>query len=408
MSPTPQLFRIKPDEKESDLVEEVDFSVVGLQEPRDIQKWVAKNPSILGDDLLIITEQFSDFDRTKERLDLLAVDTTGKLVIIELKRDDSGADVHWQAIKYASYLDRATSDDIARMLAAYEESSEEEAIAKIEDHLNANDLSTLNNGQRIILASHRFAREVTSAVLWLNEQTDTDLITCVQLTPYQDSETDSLYLLANTIIPVAGVETYRIQVGSEGSSGLTPTPSRASNLYTREINRVIGGAIDMADDAMRKKEEAEGDLVTEKYHRMGRWGYWSFWYSREPWAKWDLMYRIILQKKDLAQHWLISPDALNAIDGEWAAAVQLYANRRLPQSIEDAIDNLPVSTGHSLVAEDRMVLWGTDELTSEFTNELADAIRNLIETITPQIDEAYKQGRFDSVDADEEDSEEDN
>ena len=116
MSATPQLFRIKRDEKQSDLVEEVDFSTLGLQEPRDIQRWVADNPRILGNDLLIVTEQFSDFDRTKERLDLLAVDTSGKLVIIELKRDDSGADVHWQAI--------------VRMLAAYQESSEEEATTK--------------------------------------------------------------------------------------------------------------------------------------------------------------------------------------------------------------------------------------------------------------------------------------
>ena len=401
MSATPQLFRIKRDEKQSDLVEEVDFSTLGLQEPRDIQRWVADNPRILGNDLLIVTEQFSDFDRTKERLDLLAVDTSGKLVIIELKRDDSGADVHWQAIKYASYLDRATPEDIVRMLAAYQESSEEEATTKLEEHLDANDFSTLNNGQRIILASHRFAPEVTSAVLWLNEQTGTDLMTCVQLTPYHDSETDSLYLLANTIIPVSGVETYRVQVGSGGSFGLTGPPSQSSTLYTGEINRVIRDAINMAEENMST------DIATNKWQKMGRWGYWNFWYSREPWAKWDLMYRIILQKKDIAQNWLISPDALNDINSEWVAAVQVYANRRIPQNIEDAIDNLPVGTGQSLITDDRMVLWGTDELTSEFVDELANTIRSLIETMTPMVDQAYQEGRFDSVDTDEEDSEED-
>ena len=41
---------------------------------------------------------------------------------------------------------------------------------------------TLNNDQRIILASHRFAPEVTSAAVWLNEKApDKNLITCVQL-----------------------------------------------------------------------------------------------------------------------------------------------------------------------------------------------------------------------------------
>ena len=104
MSAEPRLFRIDPDNRESEAVTEVDFEQLGLRERRDIQEWVAANPRILGDDLLIVGKEFSGFDRTNERLDLLAVDGAGRLVVIELKRDDSGTDVHWQAIKYASYL----------------------------------------------------------------------------------------------------------------------------------------------------------------------------------------------------------------------------------------------------------------------------------------------------------------
>ncbi|MXY21831.1 MAG: DUF91 domain-containing protein [Dehalococcoidia bacterium] len=180
MSAEPQLFRINPENRESQKIEEVDFANLGLQEPRDIQEWVVANPSILGEDLLIIAKEFSDFDRTNERLDLLAVDTSGKLVIIELKRDDSGADVHWQAIKYASYLQRANPEDVIRMLAAYKDISEVESERKLKQHIEVEDIELLNNDQRIILASHRFAPEVTSAVLWLNDQSRTeDMITCV-------------------------------------------------------------------------------------------------------------------------------------------------------------------------------------------------------------------------------------
>ena len=220
MSPTPQLFKIDSEEKQSEVVHEVDFSTLGLQERYDIQEWVAENPSILGDDLLIVTKEFSDFDKTRARLDLLAVDRNGKLVIIEMKRDDSGADAHWQAIKYASYLDRVTPNEIAHMLAIYTSCSEEEAAEIIEEHLGTDDIEILNNDQRIILVSHRFAAEVTSAVLWLNEQTNKDLITCIQLTPYKDVGADALYLLANTIIPVLSAEAYRVQVGGEGNFGL--------------------------------------------------------------------------------------------------------------------------------------------------------------------------------------------
>ncbi|MDE2768578.1 MAG: endonuclease NucS [Chloroflexota bacterium] len=186
MSAEPQLFRINPENRESEKIAEVEFASLGFQERRDIQEWVAANPEILGEDLLIIGKEFSGFDKVSDRLDLLAVDADGKLVVIELKRDDSGADAHWQAIKYASYLRRARADDIIRMLAEYSETSDTDATDSLLQPLNADDFNSLNNNQRIILASHRFAPEVTSAALWLNEKARSeDLITYVQLTPYQ-------------------------------------------------------------------------------------------------------------------------------------------------------------------------------------------------------------------------------
>ena len=127
MSPAPQLFRVHPAKKPPERVREADFAVLGFQERRDIQEWIALNPTILGDDLLIIAKEYDKFDWTNERLDLLAVDRLGNLVIIELKRDDTGADVHWQSIKYASYLHRASAADIVGMLADYTGSSEEGA-----------------------------------------------------------------------------------------------------------------------------------------------------------------------------------------------------------------------------------------------------------------------------------------
>ena len=162
---------------------------MGLRERTDIQEWVAAHPDILGGDLLIIAKEFSGFDSTSERLDLLAVDSQGTLVVIELKRDDSGADAYWQAVKYASYLRHANVDTIAEMLADYAGISKEDAGDRLLKHLDADDFESLNREQRIILASHRFAPEVTSAVLWLNEKfAGESLITCVQLTPYHDDE----------------------------------------------------------------------------------------------------------------------------------------------------------------------------------------------------------------------------
>jgi len=58
---------------------------------------------MLGEELLILQEEFDGWDETRERLDVLALDKNGRLVIIENKLDDSGKDVVWQAQKYAAY-----------------------------------------------------------------------------------------------------------------------------------------------------------------------------------------------------------------------------------------------------------------------------------------------------------------
>lgn len=56
---------------------------------RHIEKCIEKNPDILGEELMILTNEYDRFDKTKERLDLLALDREGNVFIIELKRDDS-------------------------------------------------------------------------------------------------------------------------------------------------------------------------------------------------------------------------------------------------------------------------------------------------------------------------------
>src|SRR5215467_12579382 len=79
------------------------FGELGFNERYNLQEWVAKEPSCLGEDLLVIQKEFAGFSDTHERLDLLAIDKDGRLVLIENKLDDSGSDVTWQALKYASY-----------------------------------------------------------------------------------------------------------------------------------------------------------------------------------------------------------------------------------------------------------------------------------------------------------------
>ena len=381
MSAEPQLFRINPESQQSERIEEVNFAQLGLQERRDIQEWIAANPGILGEDLLIIGKEFSGFDRTDERLDLLAVDVDGKLVVIELKRDDTGADAHWQAIKYASYLHRASAEDIIRMFADYEGASEEEALNKLLQHLGGDDLGILNNDQRIILASHRFAPEVTSAALWLNEKAPgEDLITCIQLTPYRDAKTDSLYIQANTIIPVPGVDDYVIGIGD--SSNENRPIFRRSNTVAQTIAR------NRNDDVTRflrgVAEQVLSNLPDEiKPDRQSRWAgigisgayrYYRLWYSRPPWGNEVIAYLIHLYREKGP------PDT-------WRTDMGLGWWPRADKDVVNSVVDLRIYDDQSVGGGWIKVSRRGNALDDSFADTLAETLRHFIEVITPSIDD---------------------
>ncbi len=378
MSAEPQLFRINPENRESEKIAEVEFASLGFQERRDIQEWVAANPGILGEDLLIIGKEFSGFDRTDERLDLLAVDADGKLVVIELKRDDSGADAHWQAIKYASYLQRASADDIIRMLAEYSGKSEEDATNSLLQHLNADDLNALNNDERIILASHRFAPEVTSAALWLNEKAPVeDLISCVQLTPYQDGNDGPLYVQASRIIPVPGVDEYIISIGESSNDKIPVRPgtSKLAQTIARnrhdEITRFLRGV------SNRSIASLPFHLRPDKTSRWAggnpSWRYWHMWYSRPFWGNWKMSYFIHLVREEEDQ-------------SEWQAWLGLGYWDTDIDGLEQRLKGLSVFDDQRFHSNELHVSRVGKISDDSFASELCKTIGRFIKLVTPKID----------------------
>ena len=67
-------------------VDKCSFKSLGLDERNNLQEWIAKEPSSLGEELLIIQKEFDGFSDTRERLDLLALDKRGNLVVISFSK----------------------------------------------------------------------------------------------------------------------------------------------------------------------------------------------------------------------------------------------------------------------------------------------------------------------------------
>lgn len=69
--------------------------------------------------MLIIQKEFDGFDGTRERLNLLALDRGGQLVIIENELDDCRRDVVWQGLKYAAYCSSLKKAEIVGIFQQY-------------------------------------------------------------------------------------------------------------------------------------------------------------------------------------------------------------------------------------------------------------------------------------------------
>jgi len=124
------MYRINKSSNNITKLEEREFKDLGFRERDHLQEWIAKNPDVLGEELLIIQKEYNGFNDTNERLDLLALDKDGNLVIIENKLDDTGKDVVWQALKYTSYCSTLTTEQIIRLFQEYLNAYEQGEDAK--------------------------------------------------------------------------------------------------------------------------------------------------------------------------------------------------------------------------------------------------------------------------------------
>lgn len=197
--------------------EKCTFKSLNLKERQDLQEWIAKEPSSLGEDLLIIQKEFDGFADTRERLDLLALDKNGNLVIIENKLDDSGKDVTWQAIKYASYCSSLNKQQVIDIFQKYLLSIGDTTPATdvLTDFFDGKELDDIainkGNSQRIILVAANFHKEVTTSVLWLHNFNLR--IKCFKVTPYKYG--DQIMVEFDQIIPIADTEEFQIKIANK-------------------------------------------------------------------------------------------------------------------------------------------------------------------------------------------------
>lgn len=210
------MFIINRKENRVAPIEEKSFHDLHFKERDHLQEWIVHNPEFFGEELLFIQKEFDGFENTRERLDLLALDKAGNIVVIENKLDDSGRDVTWQVLKYASYCSSLSKHHIRNIYQQYLDKYEKgnDAGVQIAEFLGVNDFeeAELNKSQRMILVAAKFRKEVTSTVLWLLNNYRLK-IQCFKVTPFEHN--GELILNIEKIIPVKEVEEFIISVAEK-------------------------------------------------------------------------------------------------------------------------------------------------------------------------------------------------
>lgn len=207
-------------------VETVSLVAEGVKERQQLQQWLLGQPDALGEELFAITEEFGDWEDSRRRIDILALDSDGNLVVVELKRTDDGGHMDLQAIRYAAMVSSMSFDDVVRAHQAFmsRRNIEGDARERIAAFLGVppSEPVEISTVPRMILVARDFSLEITTTVLWLVER-GID-IRCVQVLPYKVD--GRMFVELRQILPLAEASEYQVRIRQKDENVRRSTTGR--------------------------------------------------------------------------------------------------------------------------------------------------------------------------------------
>lgn len=214
------------------------FGIAGLLERSDLQRMLRDKIDVIAQDVLVICEEFGEWTESRRRIDLLGIDKDANLVVIELKRTEDGGHMELQALRYAAMVSTLTAERAVEIFENYLTSRglDDDPEQTLLDFLEWDEFDEDKFGQdvRIVLVSANFSREMTTAVLWLNEK-EVD-IRCVRIRPY--SHAGRTLIDVQQVIPLPETANYQVQVREKKRQKLAARNSNAD--FTRYDVTVAG------------------------------------------------------------------------------------------------------------------------------------------------------------------------
>jgi hypothetical protein len=193
----------------------VDFS--GRVGEAKLEEWLIAHPELTGEALLVLGSQLAEFAEDKDRLDVLAVDESGEIVLVELKVDESFRVTDLQALAYAGAYASMPTSHLAGVLkkqlekTGADDSTLEHAKERIASFIGLDfDEWHPSRRVRIKLLAPGFPKRVLKTVKWLGDVYEMP-IEAIEVKLFEDS-LGAYHLTVERLLPVRGDDSFDLTV----------------------------------------------------------------------------------------------------------------------------------------------------------------------------------------------------
>lgn len=253
-----KLVSIGPDG--SAALDPIEFA--GRLTEQELEDQLVANPNLLGEELLVLGRQLIDFAEDNKRLDMLAVDSEGEIVLIELKVSNDFAFTDLQALAYAgAYADRppvhfaetlvrsasSAGGDSIRANAGLEGGANVDAAkVAISGFLDLSDFEEWKPSKqiRIKLVAPGFPRRVLSNVKWLG---DVHGLAIEAIRAQLFTAGDRLQIYFERLLPLPGSEDFDLSIRQREESIRRDNKERRKAVFSLLVkNQVLDSGARLA------------------------------------------------------------------------------------------------------------------------------------------------------------------